>query len=375
MILFVGVTALVLATAFFCNTSENAQLYTEANRRVRTRGGMTRQQALNLWLCAGIYVVLSALSACRIASGNDYWVYSRMFSLIAQGRHVSSEFGFNMLVRVMQYFFGTQGYSYLPIFGLFSLLTVYFFLRAIYEQGEWFLGSMFLFLMNGYYFSSFNSVRYYLVLAIALYSTKYVLRGEYLKFLLWILTAATFHKSVLVVIPIYLGAKWLAGTRLRLWHYIAGALLILSLLFGRDIYRYLIFKIYPFYENSMFDTVDYSLTNIGKCGGALILSLICYRSAIKDNARNRFYFFLNLGGLALYTCGAFIPEVSRVAYYLILPQIFLIPNLLRSIEKPLWRRLLTAGTALVFAAYFALFLRSAYDVNIRLLPYLNWIFN
>lgn len=257
---------------------------------MRARGGMTRQQALNLWLCAGIYVVLSALSACRIASGNDYWVYSRMFSLIAQGRHVSSEFGFNMLVRVMQYFFGTQEYSYLPIFGLFSLLTVYFFLRAIYEQGEWFLGAMFLFLMNGYYFSSFNSVRYYLVLAIALYSTKYVLRGEYLKFFLWILVAATFHKSVLVVIPIYLGAKWLAGTRLRLWHYIAGALLILSLLFGRDIYRYIIFKIYPFYENSMFDTVDYSLTNIGKCGGTLILSLICYRSAIKDNIRNRFYF-------------------------------------------------------------------------------------
>ena len=77
----------------------------------------------------------------------------------------------------------------------------------------------------------------------------------------------------------------------------------------------------------------------------------------------------------LYTCGAFIPEVSRVAYYLVLPQIFLIPKLLRSISNTLWRRLLTAGTALVFAAYFVLFLRSAYDVSIRLLPYLNWIFN
>ena len=77
----------------------------------------------------------------------------------------------------------------------------------------------------------------------------------------------------------------------------------------------------------------------------------------------------------LYTCGAFIPEVSRVAYYLILPQIFLIPNLLRSISDRFWRRLLTAGTALAFAAYFVLFLRSAYDVSIRLLPYLNWIFN
>lgn len=377
MVLFVGVTVLVLLMAYFCNTSESVQLHRKADRGTQAgaQGIMTRQHALNLWLCGGIYVILSALSACRIASGNDYWVYTGMFGLIAQGRHVSSEFGFNMLVRVMQYFFGTEGYSYLPIFGLFSLLTVYFFLRAIYEQGDWFLGTMFLFLMNGYYFSSFNSVRYYLVLAIALYSTRYVLRGEYLKFILWILTAALFHKSVLVVIPIYLGAKWLAGIRLRAWHYIVGILLIMSLFFGRDIYRFVIFKIYPFYENSMFDTVEYSLANIGKCMGTLVLSLLCYKSAIRDNRRNRFYFFLNLGGLVLYTCGAFIPEVSRVAYYLILPQIFLIPNLLRSISHPLWRRLLTAGTALVFAAYFVLFLRSAYDVDIRLLPYLNWIFN
>ena len=29
--------------------------------------GLTRQQALNLWICGGIYVILSALSACRIA--------------------------------------------------------------------------------------------------------------------------------------------------------------------------------------------------------------------------------------------------------------------------------------------------------------------
>lgn len=378
MLLFVGVTVLVLLMAAFYSEPGSVQPYREGGAGSsggRRRGGLTRQQAMNLWVCVGIFTVLSALSACRIASGNDYWVYTGMFDLISQGRHVSSEFGFNALVRVMQFFFGTEGYSYLPIFGLFSLLTVYFFLRSIYEQSDWFLGSLFLFLVNGYYFSSFNSVRYYLVLAVALYSTKYVLRREYLKFVLWILAAAAFHKSVLVVIPLYLGADWLAGTRLKRRHYVLGALLVLSLLFGRDFYRGIIFRIYPYYENSMFDTVDYSLTNIGKCVGTLALSLLCYKAAVKDDRKNRFYFFLNLGGLVLYTCGAFIPEVSRVAYYLILPQIFLIPSLLRSVGNKVLRRLLTAGTALVFTAYFVLFLRSAYDVNIRLLPYLNWIFN
>lgn len=378
MLLFVGVTFLALLMAAFYRAPEGVQLYRQdgaAGAVGRRRGGLNRQQAVNLWVCGGIYAVLSALSACRIASGNDYWVYTGMFDLISQGRHVSSEFGFNALVRIVQFFFGTEGYSYLPIFGLFSLLTVYFFLRAIYEQGDWFLGSLFLFLMNGYYFSSFNSVRYYLVLAVALYSSKYVLRREYLKFVLWILAAATFHKSVLVVIPLYLGANWLAGIRLKRWHYALGTLLVLSLVFGRDLYRAIIFRIYPYYEHSMFDTVDYSVTNIGKCVGTLILSILCYKAVLRENRRDRFYFFLNLGGLALYTCGAFIPEVSRVAYYLVVPQIFLIPDLLRGILNKALRRILTAGTVLAFAAYFAMFLRSAYDVNIRLLPYLNWIFN
>ena len=35
----------------------------------------------------------------------------------------------------------------------------------------------------------------------------------------------------------------------------------------------------------------------------------------------------------------------------------------------------TVLVAAAFLGYFALFLRSAYDVDIRLLPYLNWIFD
>lgn len=111
--LFVGVTVLVLLMACLCRTGEGPD-FIRPDRGGRAlpgrgfgpgQGGVTRQQALNLWVCGGIYVVLAALSACRIASGNDYWVYTNMFNLIAQNRHVSSEFGFNALVRLMQYFF------------------------------------------------------------------------------------------------------------------------------------------------------------------------------------------------------------------------------------------------------------------------------
>ena len=117
------------------------------------------------------------------------------------------------------------------------------------------------------------------------------------------------------------------------------------------------------------------MTNIAKCLGTLALCVICYKGALKENVKNRFYAMLNIGGLVLYTAGAFIPEVSRVAYYLVISQIFLIPSLLVSMKEGWFKKLCICGVAVVFIGYFALFLRSAYSTDIRLLPYLNWIFN
>ena len=361
MTLYIGMTVLVLVMAFYCR---------------RTVGvGFDRQRALNVWMLMGIFVVLGGVAFCRIANSNDYWVYVEMFSLISQKRLVSSEFGFNLFVRIMQLVCGEGKFEYIPIFGAISFVTIFFSLKAIYEQSDWFMGSLFLFMMNGLYFSSFNSIRYYLVLAFAAFSFRYVMQKQYGRFLICILFAATFHKSVLVVIPVYLVCRWLAENRLKWYHYVCGAILLLSLVFGRDIYRRIIFTFYEFYEGSEFDVVRYSYTNIAKCLGTFVLCVICRGQLGKENLRDRFLAWLNVVGLVTYTFGAFIPEVSRIAYYFTIGQIFLIPNLLFSMEKGWKRNALIAVTTIAFVLHFALFLRNAYSTDIRLLPYMNWIFN
>ncbi len=320
-----------------------------------------------------VFCLLTGVSACRIAVGNDYWVYRFNFRLIAQERHVSSEFGFNLIVKWMQQLFGYD--NYLPIFALFSVLTVWFFIRALHGQAVDYAFSLFLLMTGGYYFNSLNTVRYYLALAIALYSMQYVLRGEYGKFILWILFGTIFHKSILLVIPVYLVAHWLAGIRLKRWHYAAGAALVLSLVFCQDLYREIVFFFYPYYRDSAFDTGDISWVNIAKCVGTLILCGFCYRRSLEGNRANRFYFFLNVAGLAVYPCGSFIPEVSRVGYYMIISQIFLIPALLMEMPKGGFRKLCYGGVIGAYTCYFILLLKGMYATDIRLLPYLNWIFD
>ena len=54
-----------------------------------------------------------------------------------------------------------------------------------------------LFMLLGLYFRTFNTVRYYFVLAVTLYSLRYVLKREYGKFVLLILLAALFHNCLL----------------------------------------------------------------------------------------------------------------------------------------------------------------------------------
>ncbi|MCM1062967.1 MAG: EpsG family protein [Eubacterium sp.] len=339
----------------------------------RRNAGTDRRQARNHIAVFAVFCLMAGVSACRIAVGNDYWVYRDNFKLIAQGRYVSYEPGFNLIVKWIQQIFGYD--HYLPVFGFFSIVTVFFFVRALEDQGSDFAVSLFLLLTGGYYFNSLNTVRYYLALAIALYAMKYVLRGEYGKFILWILAGAMFHKSILLVIPVYLLARFLAAAKLKKWHYITGGIFVASLIFCQSFYQEIIFYFYPYYRDSMFDAGQLSYVNIVKCVCVLILCGICYKKSLTSDLNNRFYFFLNIAGLVVYCCGSFIPEVSRVGYYMIISQVFLLPRLLEDMREGVLKKLCCMGVIVGFALYFLLLLRGMYAVDVRLLPYLNWIFD
>lgn len=355
---YLVLTALVVALGWFVNLPAGRCDASET----------TRTQMANRILIAAVFFLLFAVSACRIAVGNDYWVYRDDFLLIEQRRHVSFEFGFVWVVQLLQAMLNHD--QYLPIFAFFAFFTVLFFVKGMAELSEQFCFTVFLLMTGGYYFSSLNSVRYYLVLSIALYGIKYILRDEWEKFLLCIVAAAAFHKSVLVVIPLY----FLASRNWKRWHMLLLAGGCASLIVFQGFYRKILFFFYPYYEGSMFDVKDISVSNIGKCAAVLVLSLLYYQAAVKEDQKNRFCFYCNLGALALYVFGSFIPELSRVGYYLTITNILLIPGIIVKIPDKKQRMVWTALVAGAYLAYFALFLRSAYSTDIRLLPYRNWIF-
>lgn len=339
------------------------------SRYERIENGISRQQVLNGLCLVSVFLVLFALSACRLNVGNDYAKYVEFMHLVNCNAYVPTECGFNFIVKLI---YGISGFeNYLLVFAFFAFFTVLLFLGAIYRQADNFGFSFFLFMAFGYYFQSFNTVRYYLALAIALCAIPYVLRKEWVKFLLLILIGATLHKSILVVIPLY----FLASLNWKKWQLGLMALFCTTFFFLQDFYLRLVVFLYPTYEDTEYLEGGTSLVNIARCLAVLIFALICYKKTVAGNRKNRFYFYCNLGALVMYVCCSFLPIISRIGYYLTITHIFFIPVLIEGIENKKLKKLMTGCAVAAGILYFALFMMRAGEAGLRILPYETFMFH
>lgn len=330
---------------------------------------ISRQQILNGLCLVSVFVVLFAVSACRLNVGNDYAKYVEFMHLIHSDAFVPTEFGFNWIVRLI---YGISGFeNFLLVFAVFAFFTIILFMAAIYRQADSFGFSFFLFMAFGFYFQSFNTVRYYLALAIALYAIPYVLKKQWGRFILLILLGATLHKSLLVVIPLY----FLASIAWKKWQLAIAAIFCATFFFLQDFYLKVVIFLYPTYEDTEYLEGGTSYINIARCLAVLILALYCYNNVVKDNERNRFYFYCNLGALAMYVCCSFLPIISRIGYYLTITHILFLPALLGSIDNKKLKRLFTIGVVAAAVLYFAMFMRRAGADGLRILPYETFMFH
>jgi hypothetical protein len=399
MILYVTVAVVTVLLASLVN-----------NRIVTQPYSVTRQQLCNRVSLTAIFVILFSLSACRLNVGNDYAKYVEFMHLVWCDSYVPTEIGFNLLVKLVYRLSGFE--NYLLIFAIYAFATVGLFLAAIYDLSDEFGLSFFLFMALGYYFQTFSTVRYYLALAIALYSMKYVLRGQWGRFLLLILLGATFHKSLLVVIPLY----FLATRRWKKWQLAVAALFCVSFLFLQDFYLKVVVWLYPTYEDTEYLEGGTSYINILRCAAVLIFALAVLwmerRQTLMNNDTFRFYFYLNLGALALYVFCSFLPIISRIGYYLTVSHILFLPMLLRKVgaqeaasrmsfavrqaeELPIeaaakdavtpdrkdaqsrlrWQQMCRAGVVAAGVLYFIMYLSRAGNDGVLILPYKTFFFH
>lgn len=337
-----------------------------------TRSEIIRHQGMNILGLSSIFLTLFLPAALRIQVGNDYESYVDTIHEIYVGGYVVTEPLFNIIVKGLCELSG--GENYLLVFGFFSFITIWLFLKVIYEQSDNFFLTFFLFMTLGLYFRTYNTMRYYLVLAITMYSYRYILRKEYMKFLFLILLSSLLHKSVLVVIPLYFMAV-IPWKRWFIYLMISGA--VLAVLF-RDFILEIALYLYPSYKDTVFleseTGIMGNLATIARCLLVLLFAAVTYKEGIKGKKENMFYLKLNAMALLVYSCGSFLPLVGRIGYYLITSQILFIPSVLTYLEKGKRKNILICIVILIALFYFMYFLRTADQPGVRVLPYRTWLF-
>lgn len=365
MVLYLLISAAAVAAAAIVNKTEGM--------RAGSRGSLLRRSCLFL-----IALILMIPAILRQETGNDYLRYVEFFHLASIDAYVPTEAGFNWLAKAVYSLCGYE--NYLLLFAIYAVMTILAMLAVIRQQAENFCFSFFLFMMFGYYFQSFNTMRYYFALSLSLLAMTCLLRRQYAGFVILVLLASLFHKTALITLLLYP----VAARRWKKWELAAGVVPGLAVLLFHEKAMELLLSLYPSWEGTVDLAAGTSISwvNIAKCLAVLLFAHYVKADEDPDTFRGRqLVMYRNSAyiGLLLYVFGWFIPEVSRICYYLTFTQIFYLPMLLSGLpETEQGRRQKKLLTILVIAAalvFFALFLRTAYRDTIKILPYKSFLFH
>ncbi len=418
MILYLTATAAVLALALPVRSRQER----EALCVKAPQGMVSRRALLSGVALVCIFAILFGLLALRLNVGNDYAKYVEFMHLARFGGYVPTEVGFNFLAWAAYRIFAEE--NFLFCFGVIAFITVLCFLLAIDALAERFFVSFAMFMLLGFYFRSFNTVRYYLALSVTTWAIVYLLRRDYPKFVLLVLLAACFHKSALVVLLFYP----VAALRFKRWFYPAlAAGGCMGLLLRAQVMRVMLF-LYPSYqETSLAAGGEGSKLSILRCVLMLALIFAADRESLllppegqkstpalgprrnasafpsapsgrkpewhpasglrgglsgipaqTEDLRSRargFYCHCNVLAAVLYLFFFYLPVVSRIGYYLTVTQIFYVPMLIGRLPTGIKRRAAAGAAALFCILFFAYTMRHAGDDGFRILPYQTFLFH
>ena len=164
------------------------------------------------------FLVFIAMLSLVLVSGlrkniGDTYFYMHSYTLL-KGKSFTDikfedEFGFEIL---QLFLYQISDDPQLLIF-ITALITNSLIVIALYKYSRMIELSLFVFIASGLYTVSMNGIRQSMAAAIIFAATKYILEGNFKKFLLVILLAATIHQTALIFIPIYFIVRRKAWTR------------------------------------------------------------------------------------------------------------------------------------------------------------------
>ncbi|MGL0818280.1 EpsG family protein [Vibrio vulnificus] len=309
-------------------------------------------------------IVLTIFSGLRYDVGTDFKTYEYYISLLRQGYDTYMEPGFEAIVYSSQ----SLGFNGQVTFFLSSLLIALFSMLYI-KRHSYYIGlSIVIFLCFPiFYLASFNGVRQFIAVSIFLFSIRYILEKNIVKYLFCVAIACAFHMSAVILLPLY----YVLNSKIERYKLI---FLVMSI--------FAMAESLPYFLEMIGFSSKYTSTEIYSNSGfdfKLLVILILYMILrfLKDRYMKCYNDYNIASNMLLITCViGVIPlltslpsaPVIRVTSYFSPALIIVIPNLIRLLKVGVVKVSSYCLILSVCIAYYILTLISS-GYKFRLLPY------
>ena len=329
------------------------------------------------YLAASLTVLIPALFAgFRYQIGTDYLAYVAVFNKIKTGISTRMEPGYYLLNKVT----ALLGGNVQVVFFLISLIMMVFIYLSLKNYSKHLsVGLGILVFMLTFYQPSFNIVRQITAIAIILYSLKYIEQKMFIKYLLCILVAASFHLTAIVMLPFYFISSVLQWEN-KFYLVILILLVFIAAINYNKILIPIIKILVP--PDKTYRYMSY-MQKHGSVEGNLLLAFLKYLPYIatslyvilkeKEKTRKKLgiYFSVFLLGIVLrYTIYFASDYAYRMAYNLLITQVIVIPYVYRQFMNENKKIISFGLIAVVVFLWWHSFVYTGYHQTV---PY-QWIF-
>ncbi len=254
-------------------------------------------------------MVLAAIifSGFRYQIGNDYDSYVTIYRQVSNeplSTYVEPGYAF------FCYFLSALGFTYQGMFFIFSTMTLLLIavtLRKFSVHPA--LSLMIFFLQPIYFFNVMCVIRQFFAISIIFYSLPYMIDRKFFKFFLLVLIAAFFHKTAVIVLPIYFFVHY------RYSKYLFIGALVLVLLYPPDRMLSSIIVMADYEDYFTYKPPQFRGGTTLVVRVALFLAVLFFKDRFEGMA-NRVLVNLYLFGVIMYFSTLSTEAISRISLYL-----------------------------------------------------------
>ncbi|SDN95429.1 EpsG family protein [Acetanaerobacterium elongatum] len=292
--------------------------------------GQSKQK--NLIFLGISFVMLVVIASLRYEVGDDYYNYMMVFNSIKNTPLTGAitynyEPGFFLWCKLIQLF--TPHFQW--FYALSAIATTALVFWFIYKESKLPFLSVYLYMTLMFYYWSLSLMRQIFAAAICTLSIKFIREKKFIPFLLIVLAAASFHKSALIMLPIFFIAQikfnWKSVS-------ILGGAALLCFIFANDIMSFVVNLLGSAYTDAS-KYAQGSLIIYGIFPTFVFIAAWCFKKKLleQDPTNNVYLNFMFYSCvISLFIARVFI--VERFAVYFFLSSIVLIPNMIMTLKAP-----------------------------------------